>query len=215
MDVKFLCLRESDLERVMDWRMRSYITKYMNTDPKLTLDGQRRWFRRITEDDSQMHWIVRLDDRPIGLLNLMNIDRTNLHCSWGYYIAEREYRSLKLAMYLEWNLYDYVFDELKLHKLCNETFVENEQVVKLHQLCGSREDGVMRQHIFKNGRFYDVSIGSIIADEWSERRKHVVYEKFSFESRFIPPFGSWLASCVVVCDRSVERGRFQEEAIAA
>ena len=188
MNVKCLRLRESDLPMVMDWRMRPYITRYMNTDPQLTLDGQRRWFERLNSDDSQLHWVVTFDDNPIGMMNVVNIDRTNSRCSWGYYVAEREYRSLKLALYLEWNLYDYVFDVLKLHKLCNETFVENEQVVQLHQLCGSRQDGVMRDHIFKNGKFYDVSVGSILADEWFSMRSEIEYEKFLFEGAQPPPF---------------------------
>ena len=185
MNVKFSRLREDDLAMVMDWRMRPYITRYMNTDPQLTLDGQRKWYRRLDGDDSQLHWIVSVDDQPVGMINVVNIDRDNSRCSWGYYIAERAARSFKLALYLEWNLYDFVFDKLKLHKLCCETFVENEQVVQLHQMCGSQQDGVMRHHIRKHGKFYDVSVGSILADEWFELRKTLVYEKFEFE--FTPP----------------------------
>lgn len=189
MDVRCRRLREEDLALVMDWRMRPYITRYMNTDPQLTLEGQRRWFERISNDDSQMHWLVTFDGAPIGVMNVVDIDRVNRHCSWGYYVAERKYRSFKLALYLEWNLYDYVFDELKLHKLCNETFVENEYAVQLHQMCGSHQDGVMRDHIFKNGKFYDVSVGSIIAEEWFEMRKDLDYEKFAFEDvvKITPP----------------------------
>ena len=111
----------------------------------------------------------------------MDIDTVNSRCSWGYYIAEIEYRSLQLAMYLEWNLYNYVFDILKLHKLCNETFVENVQVVKLHLLCGSKQEGIMRDHIYKNGEFCDISIGSIVADEWYEKRSKIVFDDYVFE----------------------------------
>lgn len=41
MKVELKKLQENDLEIVMDWRMRPYITKYMNTDPVLTIDGQK------------------------------------------------------------------------------------------------------------------------------------------------------------------------------
>lgn len=181
MNVNMTLLREQDLEMVMEWRMRPYVTKYMNTDPVLTIENQRDWFRRIKDSQTQKNWIIRYDDNPIGLINVSDIDAVNSRCIWGWYIAERDYRSLQLAVYLEWNLYDYVFDVLKLHKLCNETFVENAQVVKLHIMCGGKEDGIMRQHICKNGRYYDVSIGSILAEEWFEKRKTASYEKFSFE----------------------------------
>ena len=173
-------LQEADLALVMEWRMRSDITKFMNTDPCLTIEGQRSWFRALQQDDSQIHWIILMEDIPIGVINLMDIDHVNRRCSWGYYIAAREKRSLKLALYLEWSLYDYVFDVLGLHKLCNETFVANQPVIRLHQLCGSKQDGIMRQHIYKAGQFYDVAVGSILKEEWAEKKKSIKYEPFPF-----------------------------------
>ena len=35
-------IQEKDLEKLMQWRMRPDITKYMNTDPKLTIEGQKK-----------------------------------------------------------------------------------------------------------------------------------------------------------------------------
>lgn len=181
MNVAMTLLRETDLPMVMDWRMRPDITRYMNTDPVLTIDKQQKWFDKVRGDKTQRHWLVNYEDIPIGLINIFDVDQVNSRCSWGYYIAETAYRSLRLAMYLEWSLYDYVFDVMKLNKLCSETFVDNKQVVKLHLLCGGREDGVMRQHIHKNGKFYDVSIISILASEWEEKKKELDYERFHFE----------------------------------
>ncbi len=181
MDVVMKRLRSEDLEMVMEWRMLPYVTRFMNTDPELTIEKQIKWFENISKQNDQIKWIINLDSRPIGLIEVFDIDRINSRCSWGYCIPEKEARSLSLAMYLEWNLYDYVFDVLKLHKLCNETFVKNSQVVKLHSLCGSKEEGIMREHVFKKGEYYDVSIGSILSYEWIEKRKTIKYEKFYFE----------------------------------
>ena len=182
MDVRMKRLREEQLYMVMDWRMRPYITKYMNTDPILTIEGQKAWFQQLQYDESQLQWVIYVDEKPAGMLSLADIDRKNERCSWGYYIAETQLRSLKLAVCLEWNLYDYVFLKMNLHKLCNETFVINEQIVKIHQMCGSRQDGIMRQHIRKEGIYYDVSVGSILREEWMEKRKELHYDTYEFES---------------------------------
>ncbi len=181
MNVAMTRLHEEDLGLVMEWRMRPYITKFMNTDPVLTMKKQKSWYDRIKDSDDQIHWIIRFNDLPIGEINVCEIDRVNSRCSWGYYVAEKDYRSLQLALYLEWSLYDYVFDVLGLHKLCNETWVENKHVVKLHQMCGGKEDGIMREHVFKNGAFHDVSVGSILAEEWFLKRNSLKYERFHFE----------------------------------
>lgn len=181
MNVYMTLVRESDLERLMDWRTRPYITEFMNTDPILTMQSQLEWYSSLKNNPSQVNWVINFEAVPVGLISLLNIDRVNHRCSWGYYIAERDYRSLRLATFLEWNLYDYVFDFLGLHKLCYETFTENAWVVKLHAMCGSKEEGIMRHHIFKNSRYHDVTIGSILAEEWLELRKSTRYEKFIFE----------------------------------
>ena len=41
MSVTLRKIRESDLETIMNWRMDPEITRYMNTDPRLTLEGQK------------------------------------------------------------------------------------------------------------------------------------------------------------------------------
>ncbi len=181
MNVRMELLRENHLQQVMEWRMRPDITRFMNTDPELNIDTQKKWFERIKNDSTQRHWVICVDDVPSGSINLVNIDYINKRCNWGYYIANQLVRSLKLAMYLEWNLYDYVFQTLKLNKLCNETFVLNNQVIQLHDLCGSKKEGILRQHVFKNGTYYDISVGSILSSEWETLRSKTKFEYFLFE----------------------------------
>ena len=76
---------------------------------------------------------------------------------------------------IELNILSYVFDELKLNKLCCEVLAFNELVVKIHQKYGSKIEGRLRKHIFKNGEFHDVIVMGILKEEW-ERIK----EKFDF-----------------------------------
>lgn len=181
MNVRMAKIREEWLPLIMDWRMRPYITKYMNTDPVLTLDKQRAWFRKIENDPTQRHWVILADEKPIGMINLVDIDLVNQRCEWGWYIADKKSRSFELAIFLEWNLYDYVFDSLKLNKLYGQTFAENDGVVQLHCYCGNTEEGCLRQHIRKNGKFHDIVVTSILKEEWLKQRKELEYEKFSFE----------------------------------
>ena len=41
MGVTLRDIRESDLENIMAWRMAPEITRYMNTNPRLTMKKQR------------------------------------------------------------------------------------------------------------------------------------------------------------------------------
>ena len=181
MNVYLRRIKEDDLERIIKWRMDPDITKWMNTDPILTIDIQKEWLKKIDNDNNVEYWMIVVNEQPAGIINLMAIDRSRKESSWGYYIGEKSLRSLKLAMYLEWNLYDYVFDILKLKKLYNEVFSLNEGVIKLHLLCGSKIEKVIKNHVSKNNINYDVTLMSITDTDWRELRPNKNYDFIRFE----------------------------------
>jgi UDP-4-amino-4,6-dideoxy-N-acetyl-beta-L-altrosamine N-acetyltransferase len=174
-------LRKADLDMVAKWRMSEDVTKYMNTDPVLTFDSQLRWFENISGDETQRWWVINIDGQPVGVLNIINIDECNKKCEWGYYVAIKEVRSMKLAVSLEWNLYDHVFYKMGMNRLYNVVLSENEGVVRLHQICGSRIEGELQQSIFKRGQFYDVTMCAILKSEWEVQRANHKYERIDFE----------------------------------
>lgn len=177
-------ITEDDLEMIMNWRMSDSVTRYMNTDPKLTFEGQRKWLKSVNEDCSIRYWLVEVDDTPVGVINLTDIDWENGSTSWGYYIGEERRRSLKLAIALEMSLYDYCFDILRLNEVHNEVFKLNEGVWKLHVACGCRITKDVQGEIEKNGIRYDIIHLSMDRDRWEEIRHNKKYEKVNFETTY-------------------------------
>jgi len=174
-------ITEDDLEMIMNWRMSESVTRYMNTNPKLTLEGQKKWFDSQKNNDKSRNWIIDLDGKSVGLINLIDIDWKNGNTSWGYYIGEEKYRSLKLAISLEMSLYDYCFDVLGFNEVHNEVFKLNEGVWKLHIACGNRIIKEVAGEVEKDGVLYDIVHLSIRRDEWYEIRKNKKYDKIDFD----------------------------------
>lgn len=172
-------IREDDLEMIMNWRMMPEITKFMNTDPKLTLDGQKKWFQKINQSKTDFYWILEVDGVPSGVISLVDYNKQQVHT--GVYIAVKEKRSLKLTMYLQWNLYRFAFEHMKVHKVCEEVFSMNKAVNRILDMCGSKREGVLREHIFKNGEYFDVVVRGILRCEWEELKKKIQYDKIEFE----------------------------------
>ena len=174
-------ISEDDLEMIMNWRMSESVTKYMNTDPKLTMEGQKKWFASLGDNDKVRNWVIEVDGVPAGLINLIDIDWENGNTSWGYYIGEEKLRSLKTAISLEMSLYDYCFDVLGFNEVHNEVFKLNEGVWKLHLACGNR---IVREgigEVEKNGVSYDIVHLTIERDEWFALREKKKYEKIKFD----------------------------------
>jgi UDP-4-amino-4,6-dideoxy-N-acetyl-beta-L-altrosamine N-acetyltransferase len=167
---------EEDLSMVMRWRMLPEITKYMNSDPVLTLEGQKKWFNIQKENPDNYLWIVEIEGIPSGVLTILDLDRRNKRCSSGLYIAVKEKRSLEFIMQLEWNLYDFVFDKLGINKYFAEIFSLNKGLIRIKQMCGSEIEGVLKQHIYKNDEYYDITVMGILRDKWNELKNTFHYD---------------------------------------
>lgn len=181
MSLELVNIEEKDLELIMGWRMNPEITKYMYTDPVLTLEGQKKWLKLINEDNKSRHWLIQMDSIPIGILNITNIDHINKRCLWGYYIGDSSFKGRGIASMLECNIYDYVFENLSLNKLSCEVFSFNEKVVAIHEKFGSKVEGKLKQHIYKNGSYFDVIVMGITRDDWLKIRGNYSYKKINIE----------------------------------
>ena len=80
MSVTLRKVTEGDLEQIMRWRMDPEITRYMNTDPKLTLEGQKKWFAKM-QHSSRRHQLHRADEshRRSGMGLLRGREKTAQH----------------------------------------------------------------------------------------------------------------------------------------
>jgi len=181
---RFSCrkLEAGDLENVMHWRMLPYITEYMNTDPVLTLEGQRQWYDKLVAAGELYHWIIEVDDTPCGLVYLADIDMVNKRCSYGHYVAVKKLRSFKLTLSLQMSMYDYVFERLGLNKMTTEVFCLNAGAIKMNDFYGCKTEGILRQHILKNGQYYDVCIQSMLAEEWKNLRHRFKYQQINYDN---------------------------------
>lgn len=171
---------ESDLENIMNWRMDPDITRYMNTNPKLTLEGQKKWFAGIQQNTDVRYWIIEVDGVAAGVINLTGLNREDGVLGWAYYVGEKKLRSMKLALALEMSLYDYIFEELGKNALIGDIFTLNKGVIALHLLCGSRIVEEKKAHVEKEGVRYDVTFMEMTAGRWQEVKLSKKYERILF-----------------------------------
>lgn len=186
MSYRLRLLRESDLEMVMHWRMLPEVTKYMYTDPQLTMAQQQAWFQRVQASNRDVVWIIEIpadngSAKGVGVLSLSEIDPVNRRCAWAYYLGEVSARGMGLAKSLELSICSHVFDTLGFNKLWCEVFAFNDRVVALHEKFGSKVEGIARQHIFKNGEWHDVVRMGILKTEWEQVRQKWTWTPVSIE----------------------------------
>lgn len=182
MSVTLREIRESDLEMIMNWRMAPDITRYMNTDPRLTLEGQHRWLEAVQTNPDVCYWMILVDGQEAGVINLTGLSREDGVLGWAYYVGEKKLRSLKTALSLEMSLYDYIFDELHREALISDVFTLNKGVIQLHLLCGCEILEEKKAQICKGGELYDVTYMRMTRERWQQVRGEKKYERISFSA---------------------------------
>ncbi len=180
MSVTLRRIQECDLEKIMHWRMDEEITRYMNTNPKLTLDGQKKWYASLKANPDVSYWMIVVDGQDAGVINLTDLTNPSGDLGWAYYVGEKKLRSIKTALSLEMSMYDYIFDKLDKNALYSDVFTLNQGVIKLHLLCGCEIVEEKCNHVYKEGVRYDVTFMRMTKERWQEIRATKRYEKIEF-----------------------------------
>lgn len=173
-------IREEDLENIMRWRMDEDITRYMNTNPKLTMDKQKAWFAAIQASSDVAYWLIQVDGQPAGVVNLTGLDNPEGDLGWAYYMGEKRLRSIGTAISLEMSMYDHVFLNLQKRAVYSDVFTLNKGVIQLHKMCGCEIVEEKKNHVCKEGVWYDVTFMCMTAQRWLEIRRTKKYEMIDF-----------------------------------
>ena len=173
---QFVKLRKDHLDMVYKWRTSEFVSRFMLTRVSGSIQDHYAWFDIVDNDHRFSYWVIIYKEVPIGIINLAAIDPVNLKLTAGYYIGESEYLSLG-AVVLPY-LYNYVFLEMKYHKIYGEVVAGNNNVLKIHMMHGYRNVGTYKDHLIVNGSFQDVMVIELLSDEWflKKRYKHYIAE---------------------------------------
>ncbi|MCD7836972.1 MAG: GNAT family N-acetyltransferase [Lachnospiraceae bacterium] len=180
MSVTLRRIREDDLENIMRWRMDEDITRYMNTNPRLTPEGQKEWLKSINDNTDVEYWLIQIEGQPAGVINLTGLNSPDGRLGWAYYVGEKKLRSMKAALSLEMSMYDYAFGILGRNAVYSDVFTLNQGVIALHVLCGCETVEEKKNHVLKDGVYYDVTFMRMTSENWRGIRDGKRYEKINF-----------------------------------
>ena len=172
-DIILVPLQFEDLEVVREWRNSAEVSQYMYTENQISKEQQEKWFENVHNDDSCKYWIIEYEGEKLGVANIVDIDKRNSRCNWGFYLGNTNFRGKGIGAKVEFNILNYVFEELKLNKLCGEVFSFNQKVVEMHEKFGFRREGFLRNHISKNNKFHDIVAIGLLSSEWFQIKNEV------------------------------------------
>lgn len=169
-DILLTPIKETDIELIRNWRNSPGVSSYMYTDSEISEEEQKTWYNKTLTDATSKYWIIEYEGRKLGLAYLTDINTTFKSCFWAFYLGDISVRGAGIGAKVEFQVINYVFDELHLNKLRCEVFTFNDRVIKMHEKFGFRREAYFRQHCYKNGKFEDVVGLALLKSEWEQQK---------------------------------------------
>ena len=171
--INFRKISENDLSLILRWRTDPNVTRYMSTDIEFDLEKQFKWYNEVVRICSPTeHWIISLNDKPIGLLNLENYDPANQQTSWGYYIGDLESRIIGGLIPAYFYNYMFLHRDASLNKITGHCFALNTKMRAIHRFYGVREVKVLKEYICKHGKMFDIILVEITREKWLSQKEN-------------------------------------------
>ena len=112
--------------------------------------------------------IEKISSLHIGNIAIQKIDYQNRHADISIIIGEKKCWGKGYAKEAYRSIFAYGFKTLKMHKLYIGTSQENIAMQNVAKSLKMSFDGVLRDQIYKNNKFSDILIYSILVDEFEK-----------------------------------------------
>ena len=132
------------------------------------------------EHETYKFWAVCTNDeekRIIGWAALSKIDRINQSVfTHSIVIGNKDYQDGFAWIETVLFLLDYAFERLGLNRVYGESLLGHKISNFVEKLMFMKREGILRQAVYKNGQFYDVSYAAILKDEYFAHKNAGDYE---------------------------------------
>lgn len=169
-DYRLRTMEQADLELVLQWRNSDRIREHMYTDQLITMDEHQAWFNKLKQNQDAVYQIFEIKQKPVGLINFTHLDTHNSKCNWGFYLGRQDLPRGSGAMMGYLGL-EYAFEQLRMRKICGETFAFNAASIRFHQNLGFTQEGQLKKHVLKNGNYEDIILFALFNEDWQQKNQ--------------------------------------------
>lgn len=166
-----LYLRPLELEdgrAVVEWMNDREVLRYLTKTIPINSFREDEFLRTLYKDEKNVHLgiVVRDDHRLIGRVSLVNIDIVSRTAELSLVIGDRGAWGKGYGAEADGLMLRYGFDFLNLHKIYAWVLEGHHHSVRVLEENRLVREGVLREHIYRDGKYHNVVLYSILAPEF-------------------------------------------------
>lgn len=161
--INFINLSDKEKELVRKWRNHPDIRKWGSNVSLVSLIEHRDFLKKLRINEKDFYWLLKeRSSGYLGVICLKNVDYKNKNAYLGIYACPY-LRGVghKLMAFLK----ALAFKKARLHTLKLEVLEENERAIAFYVKEGFKQEGVLKEIVFRSRRWQDMIIMGIINDK--------------------------------------------------
>ncbi|OQY09032.1 MAG: GNAT family N-acetyltransferase [Marinitoga sp. 4572_148] len=157
------------LEYINDYEIKKFLTPGIPFPYKM--EDEEKWYENINPNGKGIYdFAIELKETNeyIGGCGINNVDWKNSVATVGVFIGKpffnKGYGTEAMDL-----LVDFVFNEMNMNKVKLHVFSFNKRAIKSYEKVGFKVEGVLREQIFREGKYHDEIIMGLLRREWKTR----------------------------------------------
>jgi RimJ/RimL family protein N-acetyltransferase len=169
--VKLRALTGDDITKTLEWNNQEDIKDLYSGHPfPINIEMEKQWYDKILYSNipTTVFGIeLTKEKKLIGLSMLKNIDIIFRKAEFAIFIGDAEERGKGYAKSATLQTLHIGFDKYHLHRIFLHVQENNQSAIKLYEKLGFIREGILRESIYKNGKYINEIVMSILEDECS------------------------------------------------
>lgn len=161
-------LEKKDLDIILKWRNDDSIRHFMFNRNIITYSEHLAWYEALILRNDRHALAFEKDGELKGFAQLSEIKGGV--AEWGFYINPESVPGT--GKYLAYNVIDYAFNILDLHKISARVIDYNQRSIFLHQKIGFKQEGKLIEEHFDGEEYHHVICFGLLKKDWTERIKN-------------------------------------------
>ena len=171
--IRLRALEREDLPNCVRWLNDREVTENLLQRSPLSKAMEEKWFDSQLEIPPSNGQVLAIDllvgDQwmHIGNAGLHQIDPVVREAEFGIFIGEKRYWGQGIGKEALLLILKHGFEDLNLNRIYLYVFETNSRGIACYKSAGFVQEGLLRQADYKNGRYINTLVMSILRSEWS------------------------------------------------
>lgn len=169
--LRLRAIEKEDLPKFVEWLNDPDVRENLFVNHPFSSAQEEKWFEDLLSQpvyERPLCIDVKTETgwHMIGNLSLMDISNVNRSAELGIVIGDKDYWNQGYGTEAIHVLVNHAFKELNLHRVYLRVYDTNPRGMRCYEKVGFRHEGTQREAIFKDGRYIDMHMMSVLSTEW-------------------------------------------------